>query len=856
MTRHHSLTFALTLHEQFRDACPPHKVKDLDALVKQCKGDEVKIQAKITEWWEEPQVEEPQWEAVGKVNKKSPVPEKKEKVGDRGGDRGGLRSDGRGRGGLSGGGRRDERPSGGGGRDGTRKDGRGAGRGGGGGRNGDRDRSRGGEGASSSPTPTPAPKPKEEPGIPTPVTNVQGPKGAWGGGQSFAAAAAASSVLKPPPATPTVQAAPVSQVSAAPKEQAPIMEPEEEVPVDLGRPAVNMISPADPMPSGLLTPAAPFSPPAKTTGNVWGTKGGAHLIQAEKKPIPAPAPLPLSPEVVEPDHIEPEPELEKDSSFAVSLDGVLPPSVNGANINASGWEPIVETDSMSQQQMSQPSPVRAISVDAASSMPEPEPVLLPKPTASVSLPVAPAPASGGIKSNSVLNMGHWETGDGDDDLDFGFGSFGAPENDTDATVTEKSKGSSSANASSAANAPHASPARPPPGLSMPPMPAGAMLVHELENKLEAAALAPKVDSNNGSDHATSQPSQPQLFMNPPGMSQYGGMGMYNIPPPGMHSGLASMPPPGQFPLDTGVNQQQVNIQLNNSRPGNPPSQLNQAGQQPQQGQYGMQQTSSASNNSGAPSSDAPNAGAPGMPPGMPSMQYPNPAYMYAAGAVPGQFNQMGHPAYGMQAAAYGYGQQFAPQGGHQYGGYNQGLMGQGGGYGAPQHYDDQRGGPRGGAGGNMRDDNQGGGYNKGGGRGGYRGNRSHHQNSHQAGYGNNYPANPNLGGYGAGPYNMAYGGYGNPGGPSGMDPYAMQQHQQGGGGYGGFPHQDNDHKKSLGPHGGNQQAGGFQQQSHLHQQQLGLQGTSTDAGAGGGASGGWPGPRQQNWGSGDWQQEN
>jgi hypothetical protein len=437
-------------------------------------------------------------------------------------------------------------------------------------------------------------------------------------------------------------------------------------------------------------------------------------------------------------------------------------------------------------------------------------------------------------------MGHWETGDGEDDLDFGFGSFGAPENDTDISATETAK-STAANAS-------ASPARPPPGLSMPPMPAGAMLVHELENKLEAAALAPKVDNNNGSDHATTQPSQPQLFMNPSGMSQYGGMGMYNIPPPGMHNGLSSMSP-GQFPLDSGVNQQQLNIQLNNSRPGNPPSQLNQAGQQLQQG-YGMQPASSASNTSGAPSSETPNAS--GMPSGMPSMQYPNPAYMYAAGAVPGQFNQMGHPAYGMQAAAYGYGQQFPPQGGHQYGGYNQGLMGQGGGYGVPQHYDDQRGGPRGGAGGNMRDDNQGG-Y-KGGGRGGYRGNRNHHQNSHQTGYGNNYPANPNLGGYGAGPYNMGYGGYGNPGGPSGMDHYSLQQHQQGGGGYSGFPHQDNDHKKSLGSNGSNQPAGGFQQQSHLHQQQLGLQGTSTDAGAGGGVSGGWPGSRQQNWG-GDWQQE-
>jgi hypothetical protein len=398
------------------------------------------------------------------------------------------------------------------------------------------------------------------------------------------------------------------------------------------------------------------------------------------------------------------------------------------------------------------------------------------------------------------------------------------------------------------------------------MPANAMLVHELENN----ALGSKMENTTSeSNKATNNMSQPQLFNpandfsaaaggqmvnNPPGM--YGGMGMYNIPPPGVvHSGLASMPP-GQFPLDTGVNNPS-NTQLNRHQPVNPTSQLDQAGQQQQQVPYGMQPSSLNTNAGVASSSDAPNAGGAGggasnnMPSGM-SMQYPNPAYMYTpAGGIP-QFNQMGHPAYGMQAAAYGYGQQFAPQG--QYGGYNQGLMGQGGGYGAPSHYDDQRGGGRGG--GNARDDHQGGGggggYNKGGGRGGYRGNRNHHQNSHGSAYANNYQTNPNMGGYGGGPYNMGYGhggGYGNPGAPSGMDHYGMQQQQQGGGGYGGFSHQDNDHKKS----GINQQGGGLQQQSHLHQQPLGLQGSSADTNTGG-ASGGWP-SRQQNWG-GDWQQEN
>lgn len=909
--------------ENYRDACPPHKVKDLDALVKHCKGDEAKIRARITEWWEEPAIEEPQWENVGKANKpkeqvvKPAAFQKKEKpmtlAAGGGGDReqrGGVRGDS---GGRVGGEKREERPAFRGGRgDGfSRKDGRGAGRGGGGGgRNSDRDRSRGrdvGAGVAASASSTAhagtasLSLSTEDPnetrvyaeqilkiselecssptaGIPTPVSNVQAPKGAWGSGHSFAAVASASSSAPKPkhqpsspvdiPATQSApRAPPVAQVPvAAPKARVPVMEPEEEVQIDLG----------GPMPSGMLSSTSPTAPPPsmKPTGNVWGSKGGAHLIQAEKKPVlpAAPAPLaaslPLSPEGVEPPEeqepeFSPEPEKTLDNSF-ISLGSVLPPSVNGANINASGWEPIetAAVDHTSQQQQTMvPSPVLAI---PAPIMPVPEPVALPTTLQAVP-PAAPA------KPNIVLNMGHWETGDGDDDLDFGFGSY---DNDTEETTNINS----SANASlvvAPTSVPHASPARPPPGLSMPPMPAGAMLVHELENELEAAVLAPKNDnSSDGSIDQTHTQSltQPQLFMNPPGMPQYGGMGMYGIPPPGMHNGLASMPPAqfGQLPLDTGLNQ------LNNSRIGNPPSQLNQAGQQqPQQGQYGIQSASSAATNSGAPSSiDSSNgATAPGMPPGMPpSMQgYPSPAYMYAAGGVPGQFNQMGHPAYGMQAP-YGYAQQFAPQG--QYGGYNQGLMGQGGGYGAPQHYDDQRGGgPRGG--GNMRDDHQGGGgggYNKGNGRGGYRGNRNQHQNSHQTGYGNNYgPTNPNLG-YSSMPQYGGYGhggGYGNhPGGPAGMDPYAMQQQQQGGvGGYGagggGFNHPDNDHKKSLGggPNHLQQQAGGgFQHhQSHLHQQQAGLhQGMSNDAGGGGASGGGgWPGARQQqqNWG-GDWQQDN
>eukprot|EP00561_Arcocellulus_cornucervis_P003209 CAMPEP_0185812280 /NCGR_PEP_ID=MMETSP1322-20130828/9115_1 /TAXON_ID=265543 /ORGANISM="Minutocellus polymorphus, Strain RCC2270" /LENGTH=76 /DNA_ID=CAMNT_0028508801 /DNA_START=73 /DNA_END=299 /DNA_ORIENTATION=+ len=57
--------------EKFRDACPEHKRKDLDALVKSLKGDEGAIQAAIVEWWNEPQQVEPEWEVKEKKPKKA-----------------------------------------------------------------------------------------------------------------------------------------------------------------------------------------------------------------------------------------------------------------------------------------------------------------------------------------------------------------------------------------------------------------------------------------------------------------------------------------------------------------------------------------------------------------------------------------------------------------------------------------------------------------------------------------------------------------------------------------------------------------------------------------------------------------
>ena len=763
------------------------------------------------EWWEEPQIAEPEWEAVDRKSTKKTA-EKKSSGGGGRYDRGSKSSGG------GGGEKRGDKFNGSRG-EGSRgfRD-----RGGRSRYNGDKrggDRAAAQKKAASAPQLAPAPAtaaaaaPKQEPAavdIPAPVAvaAAPAPKGAWGA-TSFAniAAAPAPKRAVPQPVPPPEPQQP--EVSAVPLEQE---QEQEQVAVDLTPEPVNMLSPEDPTPSGLPTTSA-LPPAASTSGNVWGAKGGAHLIAAAKaKPIP----VQQAPTIVEPEEpaiveaeieepvaeTEPEQDLIQESSFGVSLESVLPASVNGANINASGWEPIIEA-----AETTKPS----VEIAHTSSLPEPEPVQLSQPAA----PAAPV----GVKPSNVLNMGHWETGDDNDgELDFGFGSF-APENDDVAIETKTSQAPSTTETATAAPAaPQPSPARPPPGLSMPGIPAGATFVHELETKLENTTLAPKTEDKPAQETKTTQ-SQPQSFSNDlggqmnSGMPQYGGMGMYGVPP-GVPSALGTMPQFQNAPNLAGAMSQQ--------QPKSEP-----ANQGQQQGPYGMMQsTPSVANNANGTSGNDSNNNTTtnnnaAMPPGMPGMQYPNPAFMY------GQYN---HP-YGMQ---YGYGQQFG-----QFGGYNQVPMGQGGGYpyGAPSHHDDRN------RGGNMRDN-----YQKGG-RGGYRGNRNNNNNQ----YGNNQYGNSyqGMGGaYGAAPaYNMGYGhggGYGQPGAPSGMDHYGMQQ--------GGFNQQNNDHNKGKqSGTDGNQQ---FQQQSHLHQQPLGLQGSTNDSSNTGGS--GWssgPSGGGQNWG-GNWQRDN
>ena len=795
--------------DKFRGACPPHKVKDLDALVKQHKGDEAKIQAQIMQWWEEPQVVEEEWVSAGK-KKSTPTPSNtagRENRDDRGRD-----------------GKFDKKhdprpiiaPP-------RRRDGRGMrdrGRGGGGGGRFDRDRPR----PSASPTdnaPAPQPAaaaaaaapvaPKPTGGGPAPVTNVPALKGAWGQPRA-----------QPIPAAPVAEPAPVAAAPTPPQPE-PVAAPEE----------VNVLSNNDPTPSGL--------PPksAAPSGNVWATRGSAHLIQAEKvKPPPAVEPEPepvvepeLQQEMSEPvveelpapvaeTELPMQPAVQPELANFMSVDSVLPPSVNGANINASGWEPLEMNESLSPTS-------EALVMEAPLEQETTQPV---QPVLEET--VLPPPQPEAAKS-SVLNMGHWDGDDQDDDeLDFGFGGFG---NDN---KEEKVAPAAPATQEIPTAANHASPARPPPGLSMPPMPAGAMLVHELENKLENTTLDDKADVK---DPAAPSTSQPQSFgdqnntSNYPNMNQYGGayggMGMYSMNT--SNGGFGSMPP-GQFPLGGPLGQQQqqepkqqsLSAPNQNQRAGTTPA-LQQGGGAP----YTQNPQGNTPNDQQGPSGNQP----PNMPPGVNQIPggmqgYPNPAFMY------GQYNQMGHPYPGMQYGYAGQGQQFGVQGGF---GYHQVMSG--GGYGAPYGHDGRHHGDDSNHS-HMRDNH----YPKGG--GGYRhNNRNNHQGGHNS-YGNNYQGGNYGGGpYGGNSYQGQYGGHGdqfNRGGYGGNNDYGMQG---GGAPYQGGGYQnDNDGKgKPKGPH---------RVQQGFHQQPVGLQGASQNESGGGG--GGWPSSGTgQSWG-GNWQQEN
>jgi hypothetical protein len=860
------------------------------------------------------------WEDVNKKAVKGKVPQK-------GGGYKGGRGDGGGRGYRERGGRGEA--------------GRGlSGRGGGGGRGGGpgRREGRGGRGKERRPEPSvpaqdgtdgtepvvvaEAEAPPADPlpsGAPAPVVNPPRPTGAWGKPAARAAPAAA------PPAAPEVtieKAAPEPVAMPPPEPKADI----KNTSLDIG-----IVTPQDPTPSGVVSNNGDVSanggaPKPVGGGNVWATKGSAHLINAEKPKPPEPEPeldqkeaIPeskpkrsrdrrgkrapqshqeepaadIAPITPASDMIVPqgpaEVELEPVAPAAEYIESSIGASVNGSN----AWTP-------SQTEI-QASPVGPISV-TSSSVPEMSMNLVNEAPAVMVSPEKAAPPSA---SANVLNMGHWETGDNDESLDFGFGSFGA-ENDVD----EVGAALEAASEAPPAAQPSASPARPPPGLplsGMPPMPANAVLVHELEGALESASLGPQSDDPNGqsveSSLANKQPltsnlapaSQMQPYPDMNGTAPQGamaqnyasayGMGMYNY-----NANLAGAANgfPGMAPVLGGG---ALPPQAKPQQPGGvaPSATLPQQG-----GLYGAPSSAGAptvglaADSTTAPSADG--APAPGIPPGMPAGMPYNPALYYGQ-----QPYQMGQP-HGVSGYGYGYGAQFggAVQGGF---GYQQ-VMGQSGGYGQPyeeqpsqQHPNSHHNSHHSGGG------NHQGGYQKNNhsGGGGYRGrnnnnqyNNHHHNNQsqYQGQYNNQHQA-----GYGQQAYGMGYGvdhfnqrgGYG----PNNMDPYSMQQQNSAGyqssgvGGAGGFNGQeDSDQQPHQGKgkgKGGNSRGFGsnpnmqqFQQgppqaqQGGAGQQSFGLQGgvgdstsapaAGTGAGAGaGGTNSGWS---NQSWGGAGWQGNN
>ncbi|KAL7564425.1 hypothetical protein ACA910_002740 [Epithemia clementina (nom. ined.)] len=904
--------------DSLREACPPHKLNELDNLVKELKGDEERILQKIAEWWDQgegaPATEE-QWEDVNKKHgKKKDMTTTSYRGRGRGGSGEGRGREGRGEGrGREGRGRGSFR-----GGDGGRGGGRGRSPGGRGGRGRSQPRDKGGHGSSSnggsidennllndldSHPPPPG-------GIPA---NVKIPQGAWAKQQTTSTTNTTSAA-----ATNTTGSDYADEVMTEP----PVSSMVESHEPDLISAPVSSQHLA-----GAKKSVARSGP---TTGNVWATKGSAHLIQAEKPKLPAPvhaavtAPIKRStptlapvgnlsaptPMTAPPMHVppEPEPELEPEPPIAVlqHQHDVIPPSNSAQvpsvstsvntplevvddpspvarvqNLEDSVWgaasSPPVSVPTQPTKEEHAPEP--PVTASSIHTQPIGAPVVEPQapPAVSHAAPQTQAPRSVQPKSQprapppSVLNMGHWETDGDDKNIDFGFGTFGV---DPEAAIMDATTASSSTNnvsqaapKESPAPATAPSPARPPPGLSiggaMRPIPADAVLVHELENKLEEASLNAAAQqavtepssgglqsqqsqsvappdgnsvSNDSVAPANNEPSAPNhqvpTYGQPVATSVTGGMGMYNY---GGNPAGASAAFIGGMPSAPA---------LGTPIPPKPPMGVALAPTQPQS-LYGgaptaqqQAQISATSSGTGPNNANAPNSSnntptpTPGLPPGMPAIPY-NPALFYGQQPHMGQYQgQIGYN--------YGYGAQFGGvQGGFGY----PPSMGHSGGYGGGPHYDDQGGSHQGTSG-----------YQKN--TGGYRGRGNHHNNANQ--YQNQYNPQQHAGAYGGQPYGaMGYhggdfsrGGYGQPGGM--QDHYIPQQQQPQAPQIGGFQSDADQYKgKKGGPRGGYQQ---FQPgpPPHLNQQPFGLQGSQAGGSNSDSNSHSGPGTTGGTTGAGGW----
>ena len=682
------------------------------------------------------------------------------------------------------------------------------------------------------------------PAIAKPVT-TRPLQGAWGARAAAAAAPEPAPVSESVPLAPPAPAPIVVEEIAAVEEIAPVVVEEiiEEPFVEEN--AVNdvavSVSAQDPTPAGDkpdTSEPVPEAKPAPVTsgGNVWATKGSAHLINAEKPKKPLVVEESYNNAADEPLLAATEEDLVIESStdnnthVNVNVNALDDNLVNGDMNGSSNWV----TDSSPVSVDVGDAPLMDIPTPEEIVLQVPPPVVEPVLPAPVPVPaVAPVEIETVLKPTSVLNMGHWETSEAEEvSHDFGFGSFGQ-END----VTSVDETTISSAAGTGAPAPvqennvsvaaaTVSPARPPPGLNiggMPSMPEKIVHVHELESKLDNVNLNSGAGANGQDEEPKTSDALPENMhvphhqqamhttgppegfqMQQPGVPQQSyagqyGMGMYSYN--GQAGGVAA---PNGF-MGVGV------------QGGAPPQQKQQGLGQQQAGGLPQQQSIYGAPTPTAQSSDTNAAGnetngtsnpASGMPPGMPGMPHYNPALFY------GQQPYLAGQPHGVSAYGFGYGQFGGVQAGY---GYQQ-VMGQGAGYGQP--YEDQaqhHGG-----------NNHQGGYNNknsggGGGGGGYRGRNPNPNHHNQNQYQNQYNPPQGHGAYGGQPYNMGYneqfnrGGYGQ----QPMDPYMQQQQQQqqNPGGY----HQENDHGKGNKKGNNRNNFGNNQNMQQGYQQQGGNQ---------------------------------
>jgi len=808
-------SFSNKIADKFKDACPSHKRKDLPTLIKKCSYDEKKVQAQIMEWWDEPQTAEEKWEDVSKKNTKRVINRMPGSIGVASSNRSSGVGRGRGRGYQS--------------RNGNRVS-----------RNERRSRDyvvdktcNGGSVIGTSRKGSGIIEKVKEDRCPAPVRNIKPVQNAWG---ERISQVAIDDVI--PMAEIKVDMGKATDIGLGfrsfPSQRSPNLPGFLDMENTIQNECESMI------PS--------FTPQNPTTGNVWITKGSAHLIEAEKprslslssssgvvhevnykRPIGgsrtslqqqpcsntgavvedrSPAEISLVTEVALDETIPVEVPIVPPPPTASPLGNGLSASVNGANVNAVGWEPISSDTTVISASLPTPtienvqrSPVGHVSTSSANSVTDNPPpglgnVNMKEESAPVTLqnPEPPNPTT-------VLNMGHWETGEGEEvqSLDFRFGSFG-PENDI-VSVDETTISSTTNNITCSQSTPVVpvqnvtssetipssntkitlSPSRPPPGLGigMPQLPANVVHVHELENKLENVSLAAakskeSSEKENESSLPTKKSTNSSLVMNSQITPHFSSQPIDSVAITNIHQGAISQNYPAAYGITTGgiysYNAQSAHGPVTNAFIGVPNPQPQQKQQQQHAavtGQHGIQSTpnpqgvvhqqhgshygvstpiASVSDNPVNSESNGNTSAAnavPGIPPGIPnaSMAYPQLYFQH-------QY-QMSQPGVGY---GYGYGQYGTVQGSY---GYQQQLLSQSGGYGQPA-YEDQTQHLS-----NHNHNNHSGNthqpYNK---SGGYRGrnnhqsnhsNPTHHNNQYQTQY-----SHQGHGGYNTQPYNIGY----------------------------------------------------------------------------------------------------